>query len=417
VIVKLRVSSVLGTAAAALLASAALPVAAAFADTGPSVDAFASTPGPDAFTIGGYELDPYLGTPGFTTGEGFTVPPEITGTPTYFETGSVSPQVFEVFSPATSSNPAVELGAFSGAENVTTLGSITNTGFSVGQLIPTNANGILGLPQYGTVFDVTNFGNGVENEYINIPATNLTSGSITDTLVTPYGDYDLSNMFSGTHIVNLEPGAAFGISPDAAPPSTVDGFASTPGPDAFTLGGYEFDPYLGTPGAIDFEEFNLPSDITGTPPYFETGSVIPQVFEVFSPATSSTPATELGAVVTDENVSTYGNITNTGFTVTEQLPLGNDGSSLPATGTLYDVTNFGNGVENEYINIPATNLTSGSITDTLVTPYGDYDLSNLFSGSAIVALDPGAAFGISADTASAATEAATNVDPLSFLGL
>ena len=261
---KLRVSSVLGTAAAALLASAALPVAAAVADTGPSVDAFASTPGPDAFTIGGYELDPYLGTPGFTTGEGFTVPPEITGTPPYFETGSVSPQVFEVFSPATSSNPAVELGAFSGGENVTTLGSITNTGFSVGQLIPTNANGILGLPQYGTVFDVTNFGNGVENEYINIPATNLTSGSITDTLVTPYGDYDLSNMFSDTHIVNLNPGAAFGISPDAAPPSTVDGFASAPGPDAFTLGGYEFDPYLGTPGAIAFEEFNLPSDITGT---------------------------------------------------------------------------------------------------------------------------------------------------------
>ena len=234
-------------------------------------------------------MDPYLGTPGFTTGEGFNVPPRSPGHHRISRPAASTPQVFEVFSPATSSNPAVELGAFSGGENVTTLGSITNTGFSVGQLIPTNVNGILGLPQYGTVFDVTNFGNGVENEYINIPATNLTPGSITDTLVTPYGDYNLSNLFSGTHIVNLDPGAAFGISHRRRLPSSVDGFASTPGPDAFTLGGYEFDPYLGTPGAIDFEEFNLPSDITGTPPYFETGSVIPQVFEVFSPATSSTP--------------------------------------------------------------------------------------------------------------------------------
>ena len=66
---------------------------------------------------------------------------------------------------------------------------------------------------------------------------------------------------------------------------------------------------------------------------------------------------------------------------------------------------------------PQPALTSGSITDTLVTPYGDYDLSNLFSGSNIVPLDPGAAFGLGADTASAATEAATNIDPLSFLGL
>jgi len=48
-------------------------------------------------------------------------------------------------------------------------------------------------------------------------------------------------------------------------------------------------PYLETAGAIDVEEFNLPSDITGAGPYFETGSVTSQVFEVFSPATSSAP--------------------------------------------------------------------------------------------------------------------------------
>ena len=53
VIVKLRTSGVLGAAAAGLLASAALPVAVAFADAGASLDGFASTPGPDAFTIGG----------------------------------------------------------------------------------------------------------------------------------------------------------------------------------------------------------------------------------------------------------------------------------------------------------------------------------------------------------------------------
>jgi hypothetical protein len=413
--VKFRTSWVWGAAAVGVLASGGLPVAVAFADSA-SVDGFVSAPGPDAFTLGGVEFDPYLGTPDALSMEGFNIPSNVTGTPPYFETGSVNPQVFEVFSPTNGSSPVTEIGTVATNENVTTYGSITNTGFDVLDRFPMGEGGA-SVPAIGTYYDVTNFGGGMENEYINTPVTGSTTPSITDTLITPYGDENLSSLFAGTNFAPLNPGAAFGITaPNYSGPA---GFASTPGVHAFTIGGTEFDPYQGSPGSIASEGFTTPNEINGTPPYFETASVDGQVFQVFDPATSSSPATALGGFAGNENVTTFGSITNTGFDVGQLIPADNANgiAGLPQYGTLYDVTNFGNGVENEYVNIPATTLTSGSITDTLVTPYGDYDLSNLFAGSHIVDLDPGAAFGVGADTATAATEAATNIDPLSFLGL
>jgi hypothetical protein len=410
-----RRSWVWGAAVVGVLAPGGLPVAVAFADSA-AVDGFAGTPGQDAFTLGGVEFDPYLGTPYALSMEDFNIPSDVTGTPPYFETGSVIPQVFEVFSPASGSDPATLLGAVATDENVTTYGSITNTGFVVLERFPVGEDGA-SAPATDTYYDVTNFGGGVENEYINTPVTGSTTPSITDTLITPYGDENLSSLFAGTNFAPLNPGAAFGIT--APNYSGPDGFSSTPGLHAFTIGGTEFDPYQGSPGSVASEGFTIP-EVNGTPPYFETGSVDGQVFQVFDPATSSSPAIALGGFAGNENVTTFGSITNTGFNVGQLIPADNANGilGLPQYGTEYDVTNFGNGVENEYINIPATTLTSGSITDTLVTPYGDYDLSNLFSDANFVQLDPGAAFGLGADTAaSAATEATTNIDPLAFLGL
>ena len=90
-------------------------------------------------------------------------------------------------------------------------------------------------------------------------------------------------------------------------------------------------------------------------------------------------------------------------------------ADLPSVGSVYDVFNLGNGIENVYSSIPDAGGTSGTVTDTLVTPWGDLNLDSLFGGiDAVSALDPGDAFTAGLDAASAA---ATGIDPLAFLGL
>jgi hypothetical protein len=112
-------------------------------------------------------------------------------------------------------------------------------------------------------------------------------------------------------------------------------------------------------------------------------------------------------------------ITNTEFTVTGATPLGDTPvADLPTEGSVYDVLNLG-GLENVYTAIPGVAGGADTITDTLVTPFGNVDLSSLFAGlDAVSALDPGAAFGSGLDVATdAATAAASAIDPLAFLGL
>lgn len=111
-------------------------------------------------------------------------------------------------------------------------------------------------------------------------------------------------------------------------------------------------------------------------------------------------------------------ITNTEFTITGATALGDTPTAdLPALGSVYDVLNFGDGFENVYTALPGA--TGDTVTDTLVTPFGNLNLDSLFAGiDAVSALDPGAAFGSGLDVATeAATSAASAIDPLAFLGL
>jgi hypothetical protein len=211
---------------------------------------------------------------------------------------------------------------------------------------------------------------------------------------------------------SLNPGAAFGIT-DA----TSSAAPSATGADAFTIGDYTFD---ATPGnSIDptTQGFNPLEGGTGTPGYFETGYG-DQNFEVFStPAGSSTPTLD-GTAVTSENVTSIGSITNTGFTINfEGADQNGNLADMPTLGSSYDVTNFGSGYENVYSDIAGANDAPGTVTDTFVTPFGDYNLSDLVSALDLSALEPGAAFGLGADATGAAADALSSIDPLSFLGL
>jgi hypothetical protein len=420
-----HISLTLGAAAGAILASAALPVAIAFADTGSAADAAAAVypdaPGTDAVTLGGYTFDPYLyGSSTITNPgvEGFNPVSEGTGTPNYFETGAPTDtgQGFLVYSPASGSTAATELGTVNTTESVTNYDGITNTGFTVVSDSPVTGGSAADLPAVGSMYDVTNFGSGYENIYTDIPGASGAAPTVTDELVTPFGDDNLSSLVSAFDLSSLYPGAAFGLTEPAA--GAAAAAPSATGADAFTLGNYTFDPTLTDSITPTAEGFNPLTAGVGTPNFFETGDGS-QNFEVFSTASGSTTPTLDGVAVTSENVTSIGNITNTGFTITSEGIANGQGSfaDMPALNSVYDVTNFGSGFENVYADVPGAAGAAGTVTDSFITPFGDYNLSDLVSAFDLSALDPGSAFGLSADAAGAAADAAGSIDPLSFLGL
>jgi hypothetical protein len=208
---------------------------------------------------------------------------------------------------------------------------------------------------------------------------------------------------------------------------TTSVFPDVPGSDAFTIGTTTFDPFTGS-AADPTEGFAALTQGTGVPNFFETGSTATQDFELYSDTAAttsggSTTYTDLGTAASTENVSSLGSITDTGFTITGVTPDASlttaQTADLPVDGTVYNVANFGSGYENVFTDVPsATAGDAGTVADTLVTPFGNYDLSSLVSAFDLTALDPGAAFGLAADTTgSAAADAVGSIDPLSFLGL
>jgi hypothetical protein len=370
---------------------------------------------PDAFSIGGLTLDPISA----AGGEGFdTVAPLATVAPLLEIGGSslgdpsnagndLATQSFDVYSGSGSS--ATDIGTITTGEDVTNLLGFTNT-----QLVVTGATAADGgsasdLPTVGSVYDAFNLGNGYENVYTAVPSTD---GTVTDTLVTPYGNINLDSLFGSIDAAApLSPGDAF---------TGLEAGDSSIGADAFTIGGTTFDPTLTAGGVEGFEPVN---QLVGVPPLLDLGGgtptlilggsqfVVPLAAQDFNIYDST--GTEVGSIVGNEDVTNLLGLTNTEFTVASvTAATGESGSTaLPTEGSVYDVFNLGDGVENVYTAIPGAAGAADTVSDTLVTPWGDLNLDSLVAGIDFAsALDPGAAFDSAASAASA-------IDPLAFLGL
>jgi hypothetical protein len=371
----------------------------------------------DAFSIGGFTLDPQLA----AGGEGFdTVAPLATVAPLLeigggsigdpADGGSLSSQAFDVFSGSGSS--ATEIGTINTGVDVTNLLGLTNTQLIVTGATPTGDGTAGELPTVGSVYDALNFGNGYENVYTAAPGAD---GTVTDTLVTPYGNINLDSLFGNINDANpLNPGDAL---------TGLQSGDSAIGADAFSIGGTTFDPTL----ASGAEGFTPVEQLLGAPPLLDLGGGTPTIdgftlslasqdFNVYD-GTATTD--QVGSITTNDEVTNLLGFTNTEFTVTGATALGDaPAGDLPTVGSVYDVLNL-DGLENVYTAIPGVAGGADTITDTLVTPFGNVDLSSLFAGlDAVSALDPGAAFGSGLDVATeAATSAASAIDPLAFLGL
>ena len=401
-------------------AAAALQPGDAF--TGLEVGDISSAP--DAFSIGGVTLDPMTDPMSAVGGEGFegfdpvpylvSAPPLLDiGGPTLEALGgaSLANQNFDVFSGSGSS--ATDVGTIATGEAVTNLFGLTNTQLVVTGATPTGDGTASELPTQGTVLDAFNLGNGYTNVYTAIPGTAGGADTVTDTLVTPFGNVNLDSLFGGIDA--------------AAPLNAGDAFTglqagdSGIGADAFSIGDTTFDPFtVGATGA-DVEGFAPVDQTIGAPPLLNLGggtalglSNAPQDFNVFDGTGAS--ATAVGSITGNETVTNLLGLTATEFTVASVTPDADaSASDLPTVGSVFDALNLGGGIENVYTAIPGVDGAADTITDTLVTPLGNLDLSSLFGGiDAAMPLDPGDAFTAGLDAAAAA---ATTVDPLSFLGL
>ena len=387
---------------------------------------------PDAFSIGGFTLDPLTdaASTSSVTGEGFTLLTPLIAAPPLLEIGGgalenpgdggigLAQQSFEVY--GGSGSAATEIGNITTNEDVTNLLGLTNTQLIVSAVTPVG-DSTTGLPAVGTVLDATNLGSGYENVYTATPDVTVdgatTPGIVTDTLVTPYGDINLNSLVSDFNVANpLSPGDAF---------TGLQAGDSAIGADAFTIDGTTFDPQLAAGG----EGFDPVFQLVGAPPLLNLGGALifgflalaPQNFDVYDGTGAS--ATEIANITTSENVSDILGLTNTSYTVLSVTPIGDATTGLPTDGSVYDVLNLGGGYENIYTDIAGATASADTVTDTFVTPFGNIDLGSLFGGiDAVSALNPGDAFtgGLDAATA-AATEAATAagaaIDPLAFLGL
>jgi hypothetical protein len=397
---------------------AAAPLQPGDAFTG--LEAGDSSIGADAFSIGGFALDPTLA----AGGEGFDPVALLTASPPVLDIGGgfllnspFATQSFDVFSGTGSG--ATDVGTISTGETVADLFGLTNTELTVESATAATGDSAADLPTKGSVFDALNLGNGFENVYTDIPGTAGGSDTVTDTLVTPFGNVNLDSLFgSFDAAAPMQAGDAF---------TGLEAGDSGIGADAFSIGGFTFDPTLTAGGTEGF----IPVDqLAAVPPLLEIGGgtptlvlggtdfpidLAPQDFNVFDGTGAS--ATEVGSIVGNEDVTNLLGLTNTEFTVASVTPAADAGTSadLPTVGSVFDAFNLGNGIENVYTAIPGVDGAADTITDTLVTPLGNLDLSSLFGGiDAAAMLDPGDAFNAGLDVASAAV---STIDPLSFLGL
>ncbi|NDJ88901.1 hypothetical protein [Mycolicibacter kumamotonensis] len=252
------------------------------------------------------------------------------------------------------------------------------------------------LPAVGTVYSVTDLGGGFANVYEAVPGAGGGSATITDTLVTPFGNLNIPTTFDATS--PLDPAAPLG-----ALAATSDSAALSD--NAFTIGGTTFDP--GSDGFSTDASYPL----FGIAPLLQIAGV--NALGAFLPTQDGISVYDddgatLGTVSFGENMSNILGIETTQFTVTSV-----DAASgltdaqiadLPTLGTVYSVTDLW-GFTNVYEAIPnADGTAASSITDTLITPFGTFDLSGMFSMfDAVAPLDAGdAVSGLDAAGAAAA---------------
>jgi hypothetical protein len=232
------------------------------------------------------------------------------------------------------------------------------------ELLVTSSTGT-SAPPVGSVYDVIDIGYGFENVYSDIaPTTPGGADTLSDTLVTPFGDLPLT---TSVHAF-LDPTEAFFLYQPTDPSTNpTEPLAVTPENDITNASSF-FDQYF--QDLFGFEQdASQPStvtDIAAIPPFYQSVHLT----ESFD--TNPTGTLPAGSFEAQNNVltNTMGpNFSELVVTSSEQ------GTSAPPVGSVYEINNMGSGFENVYSDIaPTTPGVADTLSDTLVTPYGDIPL-------------------------------------------
>lgn len=276
---------------------------------------------------------------------------------------SVDTQGFNVYD-----SGGTEVGSINANEFVVNFLGLTSTEEVVTSATPVLLGSASNLPAVGTVFSVTNtspWNAGTQNEiYLATP-----TGPATDTSITSLGTFTTAAPF------NLDSAGNAQINPAGIFASLVAEQASqnaglpppplgAPATDAFTINGITFYPET----SLLAEGYNNMSQTLGAAPLIaafggsaEGISLAPQNFFYYTGTGAGAQLQgELSTSMTALNILSF---SNASFTVTGCASV--LCTNAPANGTVFDVFNFGGGIENVYEGTP-----DGTVTDTLWTAHG-----------------------------------------------
>jgi hypothetical protein len=312
-----RITRTLGAAAGGLLGFAFLPAAAALAD---DYDATPDASSTETITgIYGYGFD----------GLG-TAPPALAGT-------VEGDQAFDYTDVTTG-----DTGTFSGYEDTST---DTLGDSNVAVYVASDGSGA-DAPPVGSVFDTYTFGDGLyENIYSAIPSAG--GDQISDTMVTPSGDYTIPVTFDATELTGADAGGV-------------------------PIGdGDDLDPVAGS---------QLISSISGIPPL----DVALQGTQFFG-ISSGDSAFAGDEAITQDIVGTH----TEAVLVTQDVngTVGTAAGDTPAVGSIFNTISLW-GVENVYSDLVSS---SGAnvITDTVETSSGDFTIPVTFDAAQVESLSNG----------------------------
>jgi hypothetical protein len=232
-------------------------------------------------------------------------------------------------------------------------------------LVTSSAEGT-SAPPVGSVYDVINIGGGFENFYSDIaPTTPGGTDTLSDTLVTPFGDIPLTTNL----LAFLDPTDSFFLYGPADPSTDPTDPSAVSSVNDITNASLFFDQYF-----QDFFGFEqnasqptTVTDIAAIPPIYQS---VHQT-EFFD--TASTGTLPAGWFEAQNNV-----LTNTmGPNFSELLVTSSaEGTSAPPVGSVYEINNMGSGFENIYSDIaPTTPGGADTLSDTLVTPFGNIPIT------------------------------------------
>ena len=101
-----------------------------------------------------------------------------------------------------------------------------------------------------------------------------------------------------------------------------------------------------------------------------------------------------------------------GNSTQEQLVVAKTSSGdAPAAGSVFEVYNYGDGYENIYSDIVSTTGGPNTITDTFVTPFGDFNVPDTYDAAAALASDSSQNFADPAAPAALSADLLNMLDP------